>query len=662
MAQVLADIKGSGPPTENTPGAVGQIYVDTETALRWECIESHHETRYKGVRVFYNWECRGLDPDFLATDADIEKAGSASVKLNILETICENVTLSDDTPSYTFPTEITISNDGLYLLDYRYYSGETRDAANDICGLGANIEGMVAWGTGNPENFVLLTSTEVTDTWRGSGTRSVFSIYKVERVIVDPVQYSTMSLEGYDSIASGANAHAEGRSTIAIGMHSHAEGTSTMAGGDHSHAEGFNTIAIGDRQHVQGSYNIPNKTYAHIVGNGPDESTRSNAYTLDWSGNAWFAGEVYVGGSDQSDGEKLVTTTELSEGLSTKASSTHTHAQSDVTGLMDALAELNKRPVAQLVTLSVSEWDADTKTQTVTIFGVLADEGAQLVTSMPLTTSARAYINAGVALTGREENMVTFTAETIPTEDIKLYVVRQEIELSDGLAFSSPELFSIAASKPGWDGTMEYSTDATRWMTWSGESISAVENNGEYSLYLRGTGNTIVTGKAFLGTNDSVWSFTGSNISCEGNIETLLDYVTVAAGGHPTMATDCYSDMFDGCTSLTAAPALPATMLAERCYYGMFYSCTSLTTATALPATMLAEYCYTSMFKLCASLKLSSTQTEEYTVAYRIPANGTGTTANVAMNEMFSSTGGTFTGTPVINTTYYLHKDNSIVQ
>lgn len=33
------------------------------------------------------------------------------------------------------------------------------------------------------------------------------------------------------------------------------------------------------------------------------------------------------------------TTTELSEGLSTRASSTHTHAQSDVTGLVDALAE-----------------------------------------------------------------------------------------------------------------------------------------------------------------------------------------------------------------------------------------------------------------------------------------------------------------------------------
>ena len=32
--------------------------------------------------------------------------------------------------------------------------------------------------------------------------------------------------------------------------------------------------------------------YAHIVGNGTSSTTRSNAHTLDWKGNAWFAGTV----------------------------------------------------------------------------------------------------------------------------------------------------------------------------------------------------------------------------------------------------------------------------------------------------------------------------------------------------------------------------------
>ena len=32
--------------------------------------------------------------------------------------------------------------------------------------------------------------------------------------------------------------------------------------------------------------------YAHIVGNGINADYRSNAHTLDWDGNAWFAGNV----------------------------------------------------------------------------------------------------------------------------------------------------------------------------------------------------------------------------------------------------------------------------------------------------------------------------------------------------------------------------------
>ena len=60
--------------------------------------------------------------------------------------------------------------------------------------------------------------------------------------------------------------------------------------------------------------------------------------------------------------------------------------------------------------------------------------------------------------------------------------------------------------------------------------------------------------------------------------------------------------MFNGCTSLTQAPALPATTLAEGCYYAMFSGCTSLTQAPALPATTLAEGCYRSMFNRCTSL------------------------------------------------------------
>ena len=69
-----------------------------------------------------------------------------------------------------------------------------------------------------------------------------------------------------------------------------------------------------------------------------------------------------------------------------------------------------------------------------------------------------------------------------------------------------------------------------------------------------------------------------------------------------TLAEWCYYCMFSGCTSLTQAPELPATTLARGCYNGMFYGCTGLTQAPELPATTLARGCYSTMFSGCTSL------------------------------------------------------------
>lgn len=335
-----------------------------------------------------------------------------------------------------------------------------------------------------------------------------------------------------------------------------------------------------------------------------------------------------------------------------------------------------------------------------------------------------------------------------------------EIPSEPYLTFTSPSAFSMSAGSKSWNGTLEYSTDTTTWSTWNGSSVSASSDDGEYALYFRGIGNTVITG-----TTSHKWTITGTNVQCHGNIETLLDYATVEAGNHPsmgnycyrsmfygctslttapalptttlasncycemfsgctsltttpalpatTLAIDCYNSMFYGCTSLTAAPALPATTLANFCYYFMFKGCTSLTTAPTLPATTLEDYCYASMFsdctsltiapalsattlanhcynsmfqgctslttvpalpattlasdcyyamfRNCTSIKVSETQIGDYMQAYRIPQSGTGTSATSALTNMFNGTGGTFTDTPSINTTYYLHSSNSIV-
>ena len=111
--------------------------------------------------------------------------------------------------------------------------------------------------------------------------------------------------EGYNTTASNSKSHAEGYNAKALGEISHAEGSYTTASGSISHAEGWGTVASGEYQHVQGKNNISDTTSAHIVGNGSSNSNRSNAHTLDWQGNAWFAGDVYTGstsGTNKDDG------------------------------------------------------------------------------------------------------------------------------------------------------------------------------------------------------------------------------------------------------------------------------------------------------------------------------------------------------------------------
>ena len=113
--------------------------------------------------------------------------------------------------------------------------------------------------------------------------------------------------EGCKTIASGGNSHAEGSYTHATGFGSHAEGDESEAKGENSHAEGFYTIASKKYQHVQGKFNIEDTAtgdgYAHIVGNGSSSSPedRSNAHTLDWNGNAWYKGDVKIGGNSYDD-------------------------------------------------------------------------------------------------------------------------------------------------------------------------------------------------------------------------------------------------------------------------------------------------------------------------------------------------------------------------
>ena len=121
--------------------------------------------------------------------------------------------------------------------------------------------------------------------------------------------------EGLNTVASKFGCHAEGNGTTASGLFSHAEGNMTIASGSYSHAEGTGTQAIGSSSHAEGKFNISDttNTHAHIVGNGESDTKRSNAHTLDWEGNAWYQGDVYVGstsGTNKDEGSKKLATEE----------------------------------------------------------------------------------------------------------------------------------------------------------------------------------------------------------------------------------------------------------------------------------------------------------------------------------------------------------------
>ena len=167
--------------------------------------------------------------------------------------------------------------------------------------------------------------------------------------------------EGEKTTASGYVSHAEGNGAIASGTGSHVEGYVAKASGSYSHAEGFLTEASGENRHVQGKYNIADTTNAHIVGNGSSNSNKSNAHTIDWHGNAWFAGDVYTGstsGTNKDSGSKKLATEEYVTNLVSDTgwiTSTVTQSNGVCTyNVLNAGGELQMRKVGKIAYLNLA--------------------------------------------------------------------------------------------------------------------------------------------------------------------------------------------------------------------------------------------------------------------------------------------------------------------
>ena len=78
------------------------------------------------------------------------------------------------------------------------------------------------------------------------------------------------------------------------------------------------------------------------------------------------------------------------------------------------------------------------------------------------------------------------------------------------IAFSSASDFTLQANQKGWDGTLYYSTDLETWTEWNGSQL----NSADGKLYLRGTGNSKITGELA-----NSWKLSDAEgIACTGNI------------------------------------------------------------------------------------------------------------------------------------------------
>ena len=87
------------------------------------------------------------------------------------------------------------------------------------------------------------------------------------------------------------------------------------------------------------------------------------------------------------------------------------------------------KPTMTTVTLTAAGWNATTKKQTVTVSGVLADTSKQVIWVTQTTEAAiDAYLEAGIIPVAQAANAVTLRADTVPTADITVNIVVQEVQ------------------------------------------------------------------------------------------------------------------------------------------------------------------------------------------------------------------------------------------
>ena len=101
-----------------------------------------------------------------------------------------------------------------------------------------------------------------------------------------------------------------GKYTLHSGSPDYSINNMLLITGIYTHGSGDSVLY---RQYKSAPQTTEKGAYVHVIGNGTSDDSRSNAHTLDWNGNAWYAGDVYTGstsGTNKDEGSKKLATEE----------------------------------------------------------------------------------------------------------------------------------------------------------------------------------------------------------------------------------------------------------------------------------------------------------------------------------------------------------------
>lgn len=219
--------------------------------------------------------------------------------------------------------------------------------------------GLRTVGTGDSVKTITMNGTTYSPSSGDVNLGNVVTDISGKADKADTVLDTTLSRGRADGSTVGPGSFAFGTGVTASGYYTHAEGKNALAYGNYSHAEGEHTNAYGQSSHVVGRYNSNdsyvnwpawtsgesygvgdkvqrinngNRTgyicntanadtefdstkwdidtlmnFAYIVGNGKNTNSRCNAMAVDWNGNGYLYGDLYVDcDSDSAGGTSVI--------------------------------------------------------------------------------------------------------------------------------------------------------------------------------------------------------------------------------------------------------------------------------------------------------------------------------------------------------------------